>query len=119
MTTKSMVESAWAEDIGQFLYHVDHDTRKITSLDLLVQEVQPYSSTVIATTRKNSYFISGPVSWGCRIPQLHLCRGVRLPPPNECPEYNKQSDGETPVMLEIWKVQSTPFIANAPWSTLA
>ena len=27
---KSMIESAWAEDMGQFLYHLDSDTRKIT-----------------------------------------------------------------------------------------
>ena len=26
-----------------------------------------------------------PVGWGCRIHWLHLCRGVRLPPANECP----------------------------------
>ena len=26
----SMVESAWAEDMGQFLYHLDPNTRKIT-----------------------------------------------------------------------------------------
>ena len=26
-----------------------------------------------------------PVSWGCRIHWLHLCRGVR-PRPNECPD---------------------------------
>ena len=25
MTTKSMVESAWADDMGQFLYHLDSD----------------------------------------------------------------------------------------------
>ena len=30
MTVKSMVESAWAEDMGQFLYHQDLDIRKIT-----------------------------------------------------------------------------------------
>ena len=30
MTTKSMVESAWAEDMGQFFYHLDPDRRKIT-----------------------------------------------------------------------------------------
>ena len=30
MTTKSMVESSWTEDMGQFLYHLDPDTRKIT-----------------------------------------------------------------------------------------
>ena len=30
MTTKSMDENAWVEDMGQFLYHLDPDTRKIT-----------------------------------------------------------------------------------------
>ena len=29
MTTKSTVESAWVEDMGQFLYHLDPDTKKI------------------------------------------------------------------------------------------
>ena len=29
MTTKSMVESTWAEDMGHFLYHLNPDTRKI------------------------------------------------------------------------------------------
>ena len=24
------------------------------------------------------FYIDGPVSWSCRIHQLHLCRGVRL-----------------------------------------
>ena len=43
-----------------------------------------------------------PVGWGCRIHQLHLCRGV-IPPPHECPGYDtKQSDGEVPAMLELW-----------------
>ena len=30
MTTKSMVENTWAEDMGQFLYHRDPEKRKIT-----------------------------------------------------------------------------------------
>ena len=30
MTTKSMLESTWVADTGQFLYHLDSDTRKIT-----------------------------------------------------------------------------------------
>ena len=30
MTTKSMVKSAWVENMAQFLYHLDPDTRKIT-----------------------------------------------------------------------------------------
>ena len=32
MKTKSMVESAWAEDMEQLLYHLDPDTRKITRI---------------------------------------------------------------------------------------
>ena len=40
----------------------------------------------------------------CRIHWLHLCRGVRLPPPNAYPGYDtKQSDGKVPVMLETWE----------------
>ena len=31
------------------------------------------------------------------------------PHPNECPGYDtKQSDGEVPVMLELWRMWSTP-----------
>ena len=48
-----------------------------------------------------------PIGCGCRIHRLLFCREVR--PPNECPGYDtKQSDGETPVMLELWAMQSTP-----------
>ena len=36
------------------------------------------------------------------------------PNPNECPRYDtKQSDGEVPVMLELWGIWSTPS-----WSLL-
>ena len=39
--------------------------------------------------------------------------------PNECPGYDtKQSDGETPVMLEFWGNVESPFIAIDPRSTL-
>ena len=52
------------------------------------------------------------VGWGCRIHWLHLCKGVRSPP-NECPGYDtKQSDGEVPVMLEFWGIQSTPSLPS-------
>ena len=55
-----------------------------------------------------------PVSWGCKIPRLHLCRGLR-PPPNESPGYDtKQSDGEVPLMLELWGMQSTPLLPSLP-----
>ena len=34
---------------------------------------------------------------------------------NECPEYDtKQSDGEVPVMLELWEMQSTPSLPSLP-----
>ena len=56
-----------------------------------------------------------PVGWGCRIHRLLLCRGVRTPPPNECPGYDtKQSDGEVPAMLELWEMWSTPLLPSHP-----
>ena len=34
-----------------------------------------------------------------------------VPPPRECPVYDtKQSDGEVPVMLEVWGMWSTPLL---------
>ena len=58
---------------------------------------------------------SCPVSWGCRIHRLLLCRGVRPPPHNGCPGYDtKQSDGEVPAMLELWGMRSTPLLPSLP-----
>ena len=41
-------------------------------------------------------------------------------PPNDCSEYDtKQSDGEVPVMLELWGMQSTPtlpLLPGLPWT---
>ena len=55
-----------------------------------------------------------PVGWDCRIHQRLLCRGVR-PPPNEWPKYDtKKSDGEVPVILELWEMQSTPSLPSIP-----
>ena len=53
----------------------------------------------------------GPISWSCRIHQLDLCRGVRLP--NKCSGYDtKQSDGEAPVILDHLEMQSTPSLPS-------
>ena len=59
--------------------------------------------------------MNSPVSWDCRIHQLHLCRCVRpLPIPNECPGYDtKTSDGEAPV-LELWEMWSTSLLPLLP-----
>ena len=66
--------------------------------------------------KKNSLIaiIGCPVGWGCRIHRLLLCRGVR-PPPNGCPGYDsKQSDGEVPAVLELWRMWSTPLLPLLP-----
>ena len=53
------------------------------------------------------------ISWGCRILQLHLCRGVRTS--NKCPRYDtKQSDGEASVILELWGIWSTLSLPLLP-----
>ena len=64
--------------------------------------------------KRSSY--SCPVGRGCRIHRLQLCRGVR-PSPNECPGYNtNQSNGEVPVILELWGMRSTPLLPSLPGS---
>ena len=48
-----------------------------------------------------------PIAQSAEVVEYTDCRGVR-PLPNECPEYDtKQSDGEVPVMLELWGMRST------------
>ena len=53
---------------------------------------------------------SFPVSWGCRIHRLLLYRGLR--PPTH--KYSKQSDGEIPVMPELWGMRTTPSLPSLP-----
>ena len=64
-----------------------------------------------------SLLTSSPLSWGCRIHQLLLCREVSPSPHthNECPGYDiKQSNGEVPLMLELWGMQSTTWLPSLP-----
>ena len=54
----------------------------------------------------------GPVGWGCRTYQLHPSRRVRYLY-NKCPGYDtNQSDGEVPVMLELWWMRSIPLLPS-------
>ena len=54
-----------------------------------------------------------PIGWGCRIYRLHLCRGVKKK--QWVSWYDtKQSDGEVPVMLELWGMQGTPSLPLLP-----
>ena len=70
---------------------------------------------------KLSVYSTGPAnwaSWGCIIHWLQ--KGKNPSPTNKCFEYDiKQSDGEVPVMLELWGMWSTPSLALLPgplWS---
>ena len=75
--------------------------------NLRVMELEPHHQIQFTFIRR-----SCPVSWGCRIPWLLLCSGVR-PLTKECPGYDtKQSDAEVPVMLELWGMQSTPSLPS-------
>ena len=49
-------------------------------------------------------YIHGSVGWDCRIDH----------PANECPGYDtKQSDGEVPVMQELWGMRSTGLLLSS------
>ena len=56
------------------------------------------------------YSISYSVGWGCRIHRLHLCREVSSI--NECLGYDTKSDGEAPVILELWGMLNTPSLLS-------
>ena len=61
--------------------------------------------------------LSCTVSWGRRIHRLHLCRGVKPPSIQWVSWYDtKQSDGEVPVMMELWRRWSTPLFPSFPGS---
>ena len=68
-------------------------------------------------------YVSCPVGWGYRIHRLLLCRGARPPTTtntnNEYPGYDtKQSDGEVPVILELWGMwvtSSFPLLPGPLW----
>ena len=74
----------------------------------------PITSHITVTFMFHSFFHC-PFGWGCRIHQLVLCWGVRLPH-NEWPGYDtKQSDCEITALGNA----EYPFIAIAPRSILA
>ena len=42
---------------------------------------------------------------------------AETPPTNECPGYDtKQSDGEVPMILELWGMRSNPSLPSFPGS---
>ena len=59
------------------------------------------------------YFFNCPVDWGCKIHRLHLWRGIRPLQRVSCYD-TKQSDGEVPVMQELWDMQNIPSLSSLP-----
>ena len=43
---------------------------------------------------------------------LHLCRRVRPSPSSVLDYYTKQSDGDVPVIMELWGIQSIPSMPS-------
>ena len=60
------------------------------------------------------YVCIGPEGRGCRIHRLLLCRGIAHSPTSVLWYDSKQSDGEALVMLELWKMCSTPLLLPGP-----
>ena len=53
-----------------------------------------------------------PLGWGCRIHRLRRYREVRPPTTSVLDMSLKKSDGEVPVMLELWGMISTPSLTS-------
>ena len=48
-----------------------------------------------------------PVAWGCPLQRSKI--------PNECHRYDtKQSEGEAPEILKLWRTRSTPSLPSLP-----
>ena len=67
---------------------------------------------------KSKLILFFPVGWGNRMHRLHLCRGVK-PPMSVLVHDTKKSDGEVPVELELWGMQSSsslPSLLGPLWA---
>ena len=82
--------------------------------------VQNYPMAISLKVEHFSYYASVAQSAGA-VEYTDWFSAEKLdPPPNECPVYDtKQSDGEILVMLELWGMQSNPFLYIAARFTLA
>ena len=96
------------ENIAFFLLLLKTRGSRCYCAILIASQQKSNSSCKQWTVNKFRYFV-GPVGYGSRIHRLHLCRGVRPHPTNECPRYEtKQSDNETPVVMELYRIAITP-----------
>ena len=71
-------------------------------------------NAILKRARSNSFANSeiSPIGKGCRIPTASL-QWRKTPPPREWPGYvTKQLDGQAPLMLELWGMQSNPSLPS-------
>ena len=54
------------------------------------------------------------IGWGCKIHQMNPCREVRFSRTSDLHSTLKKSDGEVPVMVECWEMQSTLSLPSLP-----
>ena len=94
------------------ILHCKIDTHKMIGLFT-------YKWTLLNKIKEQNLYtrsVNCPVSCDCWIHWLLLYIGVRHPP-NQCPRYDtEQSNGEIPVMLELWRIRSTPLLPSPPGS---
>ena len=70
-----------------------------------------YSEDIKIFAKTSNLFTSNKNIMLLNTPIAPLQSGKTRPPTNECLGYNtKQSNGEVPVMLELWGIQSTPSL---------
>ena len=70
-----------------------------------------FNTLIYIYIKRDNFKDNCPVGWVWRIYRLHLCRGVK--PYNESRGYDtKKSDGEAPVMQELWGIQSIPSLPS-------
>ena len=87
--------------------------------DLNNPVVYMVSVLLLISNSSNPFFkaVRLPFRQGLENTQNASLQRRKIPRPNECPGYDiKQSDGEFPVMLELWGVQSTPSLPSLPGS---
>ena len=83
-----------------------------------------YFKTTIITVIKNelsivfldcSFFSQKQFVQSVRAVEYIVCTSTDSHPHNECPGYDtKQSDGEVPVMQELWGMRSTSSLPSLP-----
>ena len=81
---------------------------------ILDRSISPKYRTLTGTTAPGQSGSSTAQSAGTE-EYTDCISAERQDSPNECPGYNtKQSDGEVPVMLELWGIRTTPLLPSLP-----